>query len=535
MSQTAFDILGTYSEDAARDVIDDLPIHPSAFDMLDDANLDDLRDVVVGSDGAPHIHFGTRPPRFGTHTPDFGDDVLGRGGGHHHGGHHHDHGSRPSTNVFWFEDDDDYDDVDDFDFDFVHAVHGDIVETYTGPSALDILNASPAEPELGVGDPDGDEPEFGTQLPDFGVDDGSYGGSPVFRFDVDGLKSVDSEYEPDVFRNMDMMLTDNIDYGDDKPGMTEINALVGAAIADMEEREALRELIADGVVETYTGPSALSMLDDSPAEPEWGVGDPDGDAPEFGTNTPEFGDFDPNSFDGTPVYRYDVANLKDVDPEYEHDDFRNLDMLLTDDVDYGDDAPGTTEINGVIDEMRRDLVGRDMLDAALDSMSSEVEDQGGEPGYDEILGEQMHVAESQIADYVARVAAMGTPLVRRTNPRSEMRDWELSFGPASAPAGQVLVFTERPQATFRVEKVIATDSSSLPGTGTRIMQISVGQKIQRPGNGSGAGALTNFFASSALGNGTLWDTCEPALSISVVVSFVQACTFDMSVFGKCVI
>ena len=136
---------------------------------------------------------------------------------------------------------------------------------------------------------------------------------------------------------------------------------------------------------------------------------------------------------------------------------------------------------------------------------------------------------------VARRIAASRPMLRRSTRKMEIRDWDLAFGPASAPAGSSILFSANPQCFFRGEKVVATDTGSPQGSGTRIMQVSIGQRIQRPNGGgaqNGAGSLTQFFASTALGNGLLWDTCQPSLQISVLVSFVQACTFDMTVFGR---
>lgn len=113
----------------------------------------------------------------------------------------------------------------------------------------------------------------------------------------------------------------------------------------------------------------------------------------------------------------------------------------------------------------------------------------------------------------------------------QTRDWDISFGPVSGASGAVVTVTASPQVWFRGEKVMATDTGTPPGTGTRIMQLLVGQRIQRP-TASGS-SLVAFFGPMALGNGIRWDPCEPAQTISITVSFVQACTFEMSVFGSC--
>lgn len=111
--------------------------------------------------------------------------------------------------------------------------------------------------------------------------------------------------------------------------------------------------------------------------------------------------------------------------------------------------------------------------------------------------------------------------------------WDLSFGPVSGPAGTTTVLTVAPQCDFRGRKVIATDTATPPGTGTRIMQLLVGQRLQRP---TASGSTTSqFFGPGVLGNGVCWDTCQRALTISITISFVIACTFDMSVFGEAAI
>lgn len=110
------------------------------------------------------------------------------------------------------------------------------------------------------------------------------------------------------------------------------------------------------------------------------------------------------------------------------------------------------------------------------------------------------------------------------------RDWDLSFGPTFGLAGTITTIVASPQVLFRGRKIMATDSGTPAGTGTRIMQMLVGQRMQRPSaNGS---SLVAFFGPGALGNGVTFDTAQPALTIAVTVSFVQDCTFDMSIFGE---
>lgn len=115
----------------------------------------------------------------------------------------------------------------------------------------------------------------------------------------------------------------------------------------------------------------------------------------------------------------------------------------------------------------------------------------------------------------------------------EFRDWQIDFGPAFGQAGTEVRLVQTPQCWFRGEKVMATDTGSTPGRGTRVKEVLVGNRLQRP---AASGSTTaEFFAPFALGNGVKWDACERALSIIVTVSFVESCTFDLTVFGKAVL
>ena len=154
----------------------------------------------------------------------------------------------------------------------------------------------------------------------------------------------------------------------------------------------------------------------------------------------------------------------------------------------------------------------------------------GGGNYD-VLGEMLAKSPA-FQSYVAQRAAASRPVTNR-QPLQKARDWDLSFGPVSGAAGTTTVITVAPQCLFRGEKVMATDTASPAGTGTRITQVLIGQRLQRPA--TGGGSLTLFFSNGALGNGIKWDTCQQALAIAVTVSFVSACTFDMTVFGKAVV
>jgi hypothetical protein len=149
----------------------------------------------------------------------------------------------------------------------------------------------------------------------------------------------------------------------------------------------------------------------------------------------------------------------------------------------------------------------------------------------EILGELVKRSPA-FAAYASKRLAASRPMLAKT-PLNKARDWQIDFGPVFGAAGTTTTITQNPQVLFRGEKVMATDTGTTVGAGTRIQAIFVGQKSQRPANAGST--LTAFFANNALGNGIKWDTCEKALSISITVQFVQSCTFDMTVFGKAVL
>lgn len=147
-----------------------------------------------------------------------------------------------------------------------------------------------------------------------------------------------------------------------------------------------------------------------------------------------------------------------------------------------------------------------------------------------VIGE-IGAASPAFRQYVEERYAASRPLLAK-NPRAieRLRDYTIDFGPMYSPAaGEVIELYATPQVPFRGEKIVATDTASPPGTGTMIQNVLVGNMLQRPANTM---SLTAFFAQQALGNGIKFDTTEPAITITVTVSFIQAVTFFMTVFGK---
>lgn len=110
------------------------------------------------------------------------------------------------------------------------------------------------------------------------------------------------------------------------------------------------------------------------------------------------------------------------------------------------------------------------------------------------------------------------------------QQWDFPLGPVFGNAGETRVISFQPQCRFRVEKVMATDTSNNPGMGIAVAQFLVGQKLQRP---SAVGAtVAIFFGPFSLANGVTWDTCQPGLSIALTINFIQACTFYGNLSGS---
>jgi hypothetical protein len=148
-----------------------------------------------------------------------------------------------------------------------------------------------------------------------------------------------------------------------------------------------------------------------------------------------------------------------------------------------------------------------------------------------IAGAPLHL-DAAFNQLLNERAAVNAPLLPKKKEYKEKREFPLDTGPVFGPAGESVVVTLTPQCFFHATKVIATDSATPAGNGTRITMINVGQRVQRMGAG---GTLTAFFPAVVLGNGVDFDTNEPYEQIQITVSFIQTCTFELSLFGEAVI
>jgi hypothetical protein len=156
---------------------------------------------------------------------------------------------------------------------------------------------------------------------------------------------------------------------------------------------------------------------------------------------------------------------------------------------------------------------------------------GGPPQNYDVLGTALAQSPA-FQNLLAKKAAQGRPVMHQ-QPLRMARDWDFPLGPVSGAAGTTTTISFQPQAYFRVEKLMATDTGSPAGFGTAVSQILVGQRLQRPATGSST--LSIFFSQQSLGNGLRWDTCQPAFQIALTISFVQSCTFYGNLFGKAVV
>lgn len=241
-----------------------------------------------------------------------------------------------------------------------------------------------------------------------------------------------------------------------------------------------------------------------------------------------------------------------VEDEYDDDDIEDLAVAALNDPDVQD---------AFDDSEPEEVVGADAFAAALKAETSiRVADEENKRAEQQRLVDELDhyehrfrqlqaevIKESERLQALRIVAAAekgkqdsvearidkSEPVIAPGTGDMQMREWQLDYGPLWGPAGLVTVITVTPQCYFRGEKIMATDSYSTPGYGTRILSVAVGQKIQRAGNDQGT--LTAMLNSSSLADAVLHDTAHKWSNISVTVSFVQTCTFDMTIFGRAVL
>lgn len=123
---------------------------------------------------------------------------------------------------------------------------------------------------------------------------------------------------------------------------------------------------------------------------------------------------------------------------------------------------------------------------------------------------------------------------------TKARPWFADFDEVEIPPHETVFVRHRRDAewdlvsAFRGEELIARESV-LGATG--IAFAFVGMKMQMPFPESIKGIPSMFFVQKTIGSGLLWDTCDHALNMTLVVTnnSDQAVKFAATINGKAVL
>ena len=129
---------------------------------------------------------------------------------------------------------------------------------------------------------------------------------------------------------------------------------------------------------------------------------------------------------------------------------------------------------------------------------------------------------------LAQRMAARAPITKHVPPTKKRR-WPVGFIGSGGPASGTVNIQVQPQCLFRGEKLICSEST--PG-GSAIVGIFVGNLPQLPTLQNTI--ATSAFASGALDNEMLFDTCGPAMFITFQVQFSSSCTFTAALWGHAV-
>ena len=123
----------------------------------------------------------------------------------------------------------------------------------------------------------------------------------------------------------------------------------------------------------------------------------------------------------------------------------------------------------------------------------------------------------------------------RPRPQPKVRNWEINFGPVAGKAGETLRLVNDVRALFRGERIVATDTASPIGCGTRIVSLTVDGRTQDSVVSIGATsplALPALILTVFANRKVLMDVGS---TFGLTVSFIEACTFNMNIVGKALI
>lgn len=139
-------------------------------------------------------------------------------------------------------------------------------------------------------------------------------------------------------------------------------------------------------------------------------------------------------------------------------------------------------------------------------------------------------------DAISRRAALAHPAVRGI-PLTRMNEVQVPivvFG----TTGQTASATIQLQQLFRPEKLIVTEQTNAnsfnnPAQGQIMTGAFVGAQNMFPtAPGVGSGIHCGAFSSNSLGNGIMWATARPAITITIQVNYLQTGTFWGVMLGK---
>lgn len=130
---------------------------------------------------------------------------------------------------------------------------------------------------------------------------------------------------------------------------------------------------------------------------------------------------------------------------------------------------------------------------------------------------------------LARRVAARAPMLKTVQPTKKRR-WPIAFGPVAVPPSTTITAVANPQVFYRGEKLINTGDT----TNLFISSLFVGNQQQLPSLGNPISVIA--FSPQVLDNEMLFDTCQPALNVTIQVQNLGTTTqtWSMCLFGHIV-
>jgi hypothetical protein len=102
----------------------------------------------------------------------------------------------------------------------------------------------------------------------------------------------------------------------------------------------------------------------------------------------------------------------------------------------------------------------------------------------------------------------------------------------SGKAGETLNVQIAPESMFKGDKLVATDTSRLPGYGTELVEAHVGNLPQFYMINDDCGIPTIALHEDAEDNLIGWDLCGPKMYITLKIKFLEDCTWTGELHGE---